>query len=421
MGRGDGSGRMVSADGADDAGTGILHVDMDAFYASVEQLDDPSLRGKAIIIGAPDGRSVVSSASYEARRFGVRSAMPVGQALRLCPTAIVVLPHFDRYLELSAQVMRIFRDVTPLVEPLSIDEAFLDVRGVRRLWGSPGTIARSLRARVLDETGLTCSIGVAATKHVAKMASTISKPDGLLIVAEADTDAFLRPRSVRALWGVGPKAAESLEGRGIRTVADVLDTPREVLDRALGSAMGDRVWHLARGIDPRAVDTERVEKSVGHEETFHADIADPVVLRAELRRLADRVGARLRAGGWEAATIAIKVRFADFTTISRSQTLPEPTAVGQRIGDAAHDLFDAVDRRLPVRLIGVRAEKLRPAGSAPLALWDDDEEWRRIEDALDGATARFGRGAVTRATLLGKARGGGTLPSSPPAPKLDQG
>ncbi|MDY0909551.1 DNA polymerase IV [Microbacterium sp. CFBP9034] len=421
MGRGDGTGRIVSASDADDTGAGILHVDMDAFYASVEVLDDPSLRGKPIIVGAPDGRSVVSSASYEARRFGVRSAMPVGQALRLCPTAIVVLPHFDRYLELSAQVMRIFRDVTPLVEPLSIDEAFLDVRGVRRLWGPPGDIARALRARVADETGLRCSIGVAATKHVAKMASTISKPDGLLIVPAAETAAFLAPRPVRALWGVGPKASEALESRGIHTVADVLDSPREVLDRALGEAMGERIWHLARGIDPRVVDTQRVEKSIGHEETFHEDIADPVILRSELRRLADRVGARLRGGGWEASTIAIKVRFADFTTISRSQTLAEPTAVGQRIGDAAHELFASVDRRLPVRLIGVRAEKLEMAGSAPLALWDDDAEWRRIEDALDGAAAKFGRGAVTRATLLGKARGGGTVPSSPPPPKLDRG
>jgi len=419
MGRGDGTGRIVSPDGADDLGTGILHVDMDAFYASVEQLDDPSLRGKPIIVGAPESRSVVSSASYEARRFGVRSAMPVGQALRLCPSAIVVLPHFERYLEESAQVMRIFREFTPLVEPLSIDEAFLDVRGARRLWGSPGEIARMLRRRVVDETGLTCSVGVASTKHVAKMASTISKPDGLLIVAADQTEAFLRPRPVRALWGVGPKAAESLEARGIHTIADILDTPRPVLDRALGAAMGERVWHLARGIDQRAIDTQRVEKSVGHEETFHTDIADPLLLRAELRRLADRVGARLRENGWEASTIAIKVRFADFTTITRAQTLPEPTAVGQRIGDAALDLFAAVDRVLPVRLIGVRAEKLQPSGSAPLALWDDDAEWRRIEDALDGAAARFGRGAVTRATLLGGARGGGGLPSNPPAPRVD--
>ncbi|MET0736313.1 MAG: DNA polymerase IV [Microbacterium sp.] len=419
MGRGDGTGRIVSPEGADDTGTGILHVDMDAFYASVEQLDDPSLVGKPIIIGAPESRSVVSSASYEARRFGVRSAMPVGQALRLCPTAIVVLPHFDRYVEMSRQVMSLFRDVTPLVEPLSIDEAFLDVRGARRLWGSPGEIARALRRRVLDETGLTCSIGVAATKHVAKIASTVSKPDGLLIVPEADTESFLRPLPVRALWGIGPKAAESLESRGIHTVADVLDTPSAVLDRALGAATGQRIWHLARGIDPRTVDTHRVDKSVGHEETFDHDISDEDVLRAELRRLADKVGARLRAHGWEAATISIKVRFADWTTISRSQTLPEPTAVGQRIGDAAHELFASVDRVLPVRLIGVRAEKLRPGGSSAPALWDDDEDWRRIETALDGATAKFGRGAVTRATLLGKARGGGTLPSSPRPPRMD--
>jgi len=418
MGRGDGTGRLVSPADADDAGTGILHVDMDAFYASVEVLDDPSLKGKPLIVGGFEGRGVVSSASYEARRFGVRSAMNVGQALRLCPTAITVQPHFDRYLALSKEVMRIFHDVTPLVEPLSIDEAFLDVRGARRLWGSPGQIARTLRQRVLDETGLTCSIGVAATKHVAKMASTISKPDGLLIVADADTEAFLRPRSVRALWGIGPKSAESLESRGIHTVADILDTPRGVLDRALGAAMGDRIWHLARGLDARQVDTARVEKSVGHEETFHTDIDDPAVLRSEFRRLADRVGARLRSHEWEARTIAIKVRFADFSTISRSQTLSEPTAVGQRIGEAALELFDAVERPLPVRLVGVRAEKLRPSGEAGLMLWDDDEEWRRVEGALDDATARFGRGAVTRATLLGGTRGGTALPSHPrpPAP-----
>ena len=419
MGRGDGTGRLVSPDSADDAGTGILHVDMDAFYASVEVLDDPSLRGKPIIVGGFEGRGVVSSASYEARRFGVRSAMSVGQALRLCPTAITVRPNFERYVALSKEVMRIFHDVTPLVEPLSIDEAFLDVRGARRLWGTPGHIARMLRQRVLDETGLTCSIGVAATKHVAKMASTISKPDGLLIVSEAETAAFLAPRSVRALWGIGPKSAEVLEARGIHTVADVLETPRPVLDRALGGAMGDRIWHLARGVDARSVETQQVEKSVGHEETFLTDIDDPAVLRSEFRRLADRVGARLRKHGWEARTIAIKVRFADFTTISRSQTLPEPTAVSQRIGEAALDLFGSVERPLPVRLVGVRAEKLRAAGGGEPVLWDDDAEWRRVEGALDDATARFGRGAVTRATLIGGARGGGSPPSHPKPPLMD--
>lgn len=418
MGRGDGTGRIVSADGADDTGAGILHVDMDAFYASVEVLDDPSLRGKPIIVGAPEGRSVVSSASYEARRFGVRSAMPVSQALRLCPGATVVMPHFDRYTELSRQVMAIFRDFTPLVEPLSIDEAFLDVRGARRLWGSPTEIARMLRARVREETGLTCSVGGASTKHVAKMASTISKPDGVLIVAEAATREFLAARPVRALWGVGPKAAEALEARGIRTVSDVLASPRPLLDRALGPAMGERVWDLAHGIDPREVHTERVEKSIGHEETFSDDIADTRVLHVELRRLADRVGARLRQHGVETSTVSIKVRLSDFTTLSRSRTLPEPTAVGQRIGEAAIDLFDAIERALPVRLVGVRAEKLRSA-AGPLGLWDDDEEWRAVEDALDGAAARFGRGAVTRAALLGPRRAGGSLPSHPLPPTGD--
>ncbi|WP_345802764.1 DNA polymerase IV [Microbacterium sp. AZCO] len=419
MGRGDGSGRLVSPAGADDTGTGILHVDMDAFYASVAILDDPSLKGRPVIVGGSEGRGVVSSASYEARRFGVRSAMGTAQALRLCPTAIVVQPTFDRYVELSKTVMGIFEDFTPLVEPLSIDEAFLDVRGARRLWGSPGEIAVMLRRRVLEETGLTCSIGVAATKHVAKMASTLSKPDGLLIVAEPDTAAFLAAQSVRALWGVGPKAAEALESRGIHTVADILQTPRPVLDRALGPAMGERVWHLSRGLDARRVDTQRVEKSVGHEETFHHDIDDPAVLRSELRGLADRVGRRLRTNGWEASTIAVKIRFADFTTISRSQTLPEPTSVGQRIGDAAIELFDAVDRPLPVRLLGVRGEKLHPVAHGLPTLWDDDAEWRSVESALDDAHARFGRGAVTRATSLGVPRGGVALPSHPQAPPRD--
>ncbi len=412
MGRGDGSGRIVSPDDADDSGTGILHVDMDAFYAAVEVLDDPSLAGKPLIVGAPEGRGVVSSASYEARRFGVRSAMPVAAALRLCPTALVVPPHFERYTALSRAVMAIFADFTPLVEPLSIDEAFLDVRGARRLWGSPGTIARLIRARVREETALTCSVGVASTKHVAKIASTLSKPDGLLVVPAADTPAFLAARPVRALWGVGPKAAEALEARGIRMVSDVLAAPRSVLDRALGPAMGERVWQLSRGIDAREVHTERVEKSIGHEETFSEDIGDPRILHIELRRLADRVGGRLRRHGMEAATVSLKLRLSDFTTLSRSRTLPEPTAVGQRLGDAVIELFDAVPRSLPVRLVGVRGEKLRPA-TGPAGLWDDDEEWRAVEDALDDAHAKFGRGAVTRAALLGPRRDDGVLPSHP--------
>ncbi len=412
MGRGDGSGRLVSPAGADDAGTRILHVDMDAFYAAVAVLDAPDLRGLPLIIGAPESRSVVSSASYEARRFGVRSAMPVSQARRLCPQALIVAPDFRRYQEVSREVMAIFESITPLVEPLSIDEAFLDVQGVRRLWGSPGEIARLIRARVAEEVGITCSVGVAATKHVAKMASTIAKPDGLLIVPEAATLDFLAPKSVRAMWGVGPKAAESLESRGIRTIADLRETPLPALERAVGAASAVRLAALSRGEDPRGVETERVEKSVGHEETFHTDVTDREFLRSELLRLSDRVAARLRRARWEAATVSIKVRFSDFATVTRSQTLPEPSAVGQRIGAAAQTLFDSIDRSDPIRLIGVRAEKLRDAGGAQLGLWDDDEEWRKVEDALDTAQDRFGGGAVTRARHLGR----GEQRAAPPRP-----
>ncbi|MFT4233552.1 MAG: DNA polymerase IV, partial [Microbacterium sp.] len=349
MGRADGSDRLVSPEGADDAGTGILHVDMDAFYASVEVLDDPSLAGKPILVGAPEARSVVSSASYEARRYGVRSAMPVSQAVRLCPQVIVVLPHFERYREVSAQVMDIFRSITPLVEPLSIDEAFLDVRGARRLWGSPGEIARMVRRRVQSEIGITCSVGVAATKHVAKIASTLSKPDGLFIVPGAATERFLAPLSVRRIWGVGPRTAEVLEGRAIRTIADLRDTPAPVLERLVGRASAERLAALARGEDAREVETTRVEKSISHEETFTEDVADVDVLRAEVLRLADRVAVRLRRSELEAGGVALKLRYADFTTISRSQTLAEPTALGQRIGEVARELLASVGLRQPVR------------------------------------------------------------------------
>jgi DNA polymerase-4 len=416
MGRADGSGRIVSPEDADDSGTGILHVDMDAFYASVEVLDDPSLRGKPIVIGAPEGRSVVSSASYEARRFGVRSAMPMGQALRLCPHAIVVLPHFDRYQAVSAQVMDVFRSFTPLVEPLSIDEAFLDVRGARRLWGSPARIAQLIRERIAREVGITASVGVAATKHVAKMASTMSKPDGLLVVPAARTQEFLDPKPVRAIWGVGPKAAEALEARAIRTIGDVRQTPPHVLERVIGPAGAQRLAQLARGIDAREVETTRTEKSIGHEETFETDVADVELLRAELLRLSDRVAGRLRRAGFEAAAVAIKVRFSDFSTITRSATLPEPSAVGQRIAEASRELLAGVDLRLPVRLIGVRAERLQPAGSGGDALWDEDEDWKRLEGTLDDALARFGRGAVTRATFLGRGESR-HLPSHPRPPQ----
>jgi len=344
--------------------------------------------------------------------------MPVSQALRLCPSARIVLPHFHRYQEVSRQVMAIFESFTPLVEPLSVDEAFLDVQGVRRLWGSPAQIAELIRERVLHEVGITCSVGVAATKHVAKMASTIAKPDGMLVVPAQETVDFLTPRPVRAMWGVGPKAAEALEARGIRTVGDIRESSREMLERAVGPALSARLTLLARGEDARAVDTERVEKSIGHEETFDEDILDRSFLRAELLRLADRVAARLRRAEWETATVAIKIRFDDFRTLNRSMTLSEPTAVGQRIGEAAQTLFEQIDRRDPVRLVGVRAENLRPAGGGGLGLWDDDEDWRKVEGAVDEAVARFGTATISRARHIGRGDGRGAA-QHPKAHGLD--
>lgn len=411
MGRQDGTGRLVSREGADDTGAHILHVDMDAFYVAVETLADPSLAGKPVVIAHRDGRSVVSSASYEARRYGVRSAMPLALALRRCPQAIVVPPTFERYREVSARVMDVFRSITPLVEPLSIDEAFLDVAGARRLWGSPGAIATLIRRRVRDEIGITCSVGAAATKHVAKMASTASKPDGLLIVPAARTQEFLDPRPAGSMWGVGPKAADSLAARAIHTIRDVRETPVPALARIVGDAQARRIHELAHGRDARAVETQRVEKSVSHEETFHEDVADPDLLRAEILRLADRVAVRLRRAGVEASGVAIKLRFSDFQTITRSQALPEPTAVGQRIAQVARELLDAVDLRAPVRLIGVRAERLAPAGSSALALWDDDAEWKQIEGAVDQLAAKFGSGAITRAAFLASERRGRHVPA----------
>jgi DNA polymerase-4 len=289
---------------------------------------------------------------------------------------------------------------------------------VRRLWGSPAQIAVLIRERVQAEVGISCSVGVAATKHVAKMASTISKPDGMLVVAAADTIDFLSPRPVRAMWGVGPKAAESLEARGIRTIRDIRESSTAMLERAVGPALSARLRQLAHGEDARAIETDRIEKSVGHEETFEQDTADRVFLRAELLRLADRVAARLRRAQWEAGTVSIKIRFDDFRTLTRSQTLSEPTAVGQRIGEAAQALFEQIERRDPVRLVGVRAEKLRPAGGGGIGLWDDDEDWRRVEGAMDDAVARFGSATITRARHLGRGDGRGAA-QHPKAHGLD--
>jgi len=398
----DGRGRQVTDADTGDLTATVLHVDMDAFYASVELLRRPELRGKPVIVGHDSARSVVTAATYEARKYGVNSAMPMALALQRCPNAIVLEPHFELYAAASKQVMSILDDVTPLVERLSIDEAFLDVTGALRLMGTPWQIGAAIRERVLRETRLVCSVGAGATKFVAKLASGRSKPDGLLVVPRDETIAFLHPQPVSALWGVGATTEEKITRLGIRTVGDLATTPVETLRRAIGDAGAERLHELAWGRDPRSVSTEREEKSIGHETTFEHNVSDRAELHRELLRLADGVGSRLRAGGVTARTVVLKLRFGDFSTITRSRTLAEPTDVSRRIYEAARELYDQASQNgRAVRLIGVRAEQLG-GGAAGLGLWDDDEQWRDAERTVDGITERFGSAALRPATLLGK-------------------
>lgn len=398
---------MTGSAGSERREASILHVDMDSFYVSVELLDRPELRGRATAVAHDTGRSVVSSASYEARRFGVRSAMPVARAKQLCPQLILIDPDFTKYRAASREVMAIFHEFTPLVEPLSIDEAFLDVAGSMRLFGPPAEIARQLRERVRERTQLPASVGLASTKHVAKLASQRAKPDGVLEIPPERTLDFLHPLPVEAIWGVGAATAKALHGRAIRTVGDLAREPIKSLRRIVGNANAERLHELANGRDAREVEPDRIEKSIGHEETFAVDQTSRAELERELLRLATRTAERLRAHGLDARTIAIKVRYDDFETLTRSRTLAEATNATQRVYLTAKELFAGLggtpDRPpRPVRLIGVRAEQLIEAGSDPMALWSDDDEWRALDQAVDEVKGRFGREGLTSARLLAK-------------------
>jgi DNA polymerase-4 len=397
--------RLVHGDGRrEDDGCPILHVDMDAFYASCELRRRPDLVGLPLIVGGDGSRGVVTAATYEARRYGIHSAMPMSRAKRLCPQLVVLPPDFALYTEVSAGVMAVFRDLTPLVEPLSLDEAFLDVSGSVRRLGPPAVIAESIRARVHDEQGITCSVGVASTKFVAKLASTRAKPDGLLVVPHDRVVSFLHPLPVGALWGVGEKTEDVLTRLGLRTVGDIAHTPLDTLVRALGPAAGAHLSALSWGRDPRSVEAPEGEKSIGNEETFPRDIDDPDVIRRELLRLSEKVAARCRAQGYVGRTVVLKVRFADFSTITRSRTLRSATDVAQEIYGTARDLYDALGlQRARLRLVGVRMEGLLDAQEAPRQMLLDEPElgWREAEQAVDRATARFGRGSVRPARLLG--------------------
>ena len=385
---------------------------MDAFFVSVELLDQPELRGRPVIVGGAGDRGVVAAASYEARAFGVFSAMPSVRARRLCPQAVFLPGRHARYGEVSARVMAIFGSYTPLVEPISLDEAFLDVRQARRLHGPAPVIAARIRSRVLDEEGLTCSVGIAPSKFVAKLASEAAKPKasvqgpqpglGVKVVPPDEVLGFLHPLPVQALWGVGPATLARLERLGITTVGDLAVMSLPMLTSSLGNASGRHLHALANGIDDRPVEPARRPKSVGHEETFPRDHHDHRSLERELVRLGDSVGGRLRAHALAGRTITLKVRFRDFHTITRSTTLAGATDSSQTIVVAAKELLAAIDPSPGVRLIGVSVSGLTEGGTRQLTLDDvGTGSWEEANAAVDAIRARFGSASIGPATLAG--------------------
>jgi DNA polymerase-4 len=387
-----------------DEGCTILHVDMDAFFASVSLKHRPELHAKPAIVAGGGNRGVVLSANYPAREYGVRSAMPAVKARSLCPHAVFLEPDFEAYAEVSKGVMALFRDITPLVEPISMDEAFLDVAGaLRRLRTTPSAIGAELREKVFAAHDVHCSVGVASTKFVAKLSSGMAKPDGMLIVPADEKLEFLHPLPVSALWGVGAATAERLSALGLDTVADIAASPLPRLRKLLGRASAEHLYALANGHDPRRVVAETAEKSVGAESTFEYDYEDPQLLRRELLRLAVRVAESLRRKGLRGRTVSIKVRYADFRTITRSYTLSPPTDSSREVYRHAERLLSESVPAGALRLLGVRMEGLSCDGDngEQLLFAGEEDGWRDAEVAADRANARFGGASVRPASLLG--------------------
>lgn len=381
----------------------ILHVDMDAFYASVEQRDQPHLRGRPVIVGGIGNRGVVCAASYEARPFGVHSAMPMATARRLCPQAVFLPVRMQHYAEISKQIRSIFYSFTPLVEPLSLDEAFLDVHGCEGLFGPAPEIARQIKNRIRKETGLVASVGVAANKYLAKLASDIGKPDGFVVLEPDKVREFLAPLPVSRIWGVGKKAEQRLHDLGIRTIGQIAALPEKALSDRFGE-MGRHVWQLAQGEDDRTVVPDREAKSVSTETTFPQDIGDRDVLRTCLLDLVDHLASRLRHEGIRARTIDLKIRNSDFRTVTRSTTLSEATNVTNVIWKAAADLFERslTKELLPVRLLGVGATKLTREAVVQGTLFNDDADLQHgvLDQTIDKIRGQFGSGSIRRGSLV---------------------
>jgi DNA polymerase IV len=384
----------------------ILHVDMDAFYASVEQRDDPSLKGRSVIVGGTGGRGVVAAASYEVRRFGVRSAMPMSEALRRCPDAICIRPRMSHYQAVSRQIFAVFAQFTPLVEGLSLDEAFLDVTAGIAALGAADAIATEIKRRIMCDTALTCSVGVAPNKLVAKIASDLRKPDGLVVVHPAEVTALLDPLPVRRLFGIGPKTAPRVEALGIRTLGELRRAQVEVLRPVFGRH-AERVRERAAGIDDRPVVPDLKEVQISSEETFDTDIDDHAQLHALLLRLADRSGTRLRERGLAASCVTVKIRRADFTTYTRQRHIEPPTQETRVIGRVAVELLDAWLATQPgsaLRLLGVGVSHLGPAVQLDLFTVPESVRNQHLDRAVDRIRDRFGRRALARASSLADAR-----------------
>jgi DNA polymerase-4 len=375
----------------------VAHADMDAFYAAVEQLDDPSLRGRPVLVGPPSSRGVVLTASYEGRPYGVGSAMPMVTARRMCPNALVVPPRFERYQEVSAAIMRVFAEFSPEVEPLSLDEAFLDMTGSEGLFGDPETMGRRLKAAVRDATGgLTVTVGLSGTKYVAKVASGHRKPDGLTVVPPETAKAWLAPMPVSRLWGAGRKTEPRLHALGLRTIGDVAAADPKLLVAKLGK-LGLHFYTLAQARDPRRVDGRRPAKSIGSENTLEHDVRDKGQIKLHLRRSADKIARRLRSKGLVAAGVGVKLKTADFKILTRQQRLVEPTDVAGQFYTVGVELLDAFKHPGPFRLVGMSAYDLASAGGiAQAGLFDSFERRRRLEVAIDGLAERFGGKVIQR-------------------------
>ena len=378
----------------------ILHVDMDAFFASVAERDNPALKGKPVVIGMGT-RGVVSAANYEARKFGIHSAMPVSQARRLAPHAVFLPVDMARYQEVSVNIMEIFESFTPNVEPVSVDEAFLDVTGAKRLLGTGREIATAIRAKVESQEGITCSVGIAPSKFIAKLASTHCKPNGMLEIAPEQILDFLHPLPISAMWGVGPKTAEILERLGLRIIEDIAKLPRTTLIRAVGQASGATLHELSWGRDYRDVAPHDGEKSISAAETFPTDLDNPEEILREYLKLCERATSRLRDKGLFAKTISIKVRFGDFTTINRSKTLPLPIDGTHEVYEVVKTIYEALGiDRARLRLVGVSLENLTDGAPVQLMLGEREKGWREAEGAVDKARERFGPGSVRPARLI---------------------